>query len=133
MTTPTREMTDEELRVRLAELAGTAKQGPVWDNHRYAPNSEGKCFLRAVLVASLSSLRRERGHVFPTETVSPNYPKDANAVAEVRKGLTKMQRFKFGVTVSKLIAGNDHQCPPFDLIDASPRIQTIALILTLTP
>jgi hypothetical protein len=62
-----------------------------------------------------------------------DYCSDANAVAEVRKGMTKAQKFKFGAIVSKLIAGLGHQCPPFDLIDANLRIQTISAIATLTP
>lgn len=104
-------MGDEELNGRLAKLCG-------WHTsmgHKLSwmtPNDpkKGKCH------------HRKR---------PPSFCTDANAVAEVRKGLSDIERFRFANHVSKQITGNDHQCSSFALIDASPRHQTIALILTL--
>jgi hypothetical protein len=65
-----------------------------------------------------------------------DYCSDANAVAEVRKGLvTPDQRRRFAVTLKDLVLVDAAAWfeADFRLIDALPRPQVIALITALTP
>lgn len=64
----------------------------------------------------------------------PKYCSNANAVAEVRRGLTVEQQRYFGRRLRAIITPRtEHEYDVnFATIDASPRLQTIALILCKT-
>lgn len=67
----------------------------------------------------------------------PDYCADHAAVAKVRAGLTTIQKREFAAVFAEdkqLVYGTKNPLDfAFALIDASPRYQTIALILTLHP
>jgi len=131
MTTPTLsqlgEMTDEELRVRLAELRGYKR---VMVEER---NEIGKPFMFAYWQTP------DGNHIRQHQL--PNYPKDANAVAEVRKGLSSDQFKSFLLHLGEILDIENPLGPKGarridvfqDCMNSSERQQTIALILALTP
>jgi len=130
MTTPTLsqlgEMTDEELNVRLAECVGYKRIVFVKDPASLWPDDI------AVTTEKDGLMMPPTGDVAKR---TPRYCKDANAVAEVRKGMTQEQKRSFGRRLRAIITPETEgeYDVNFAAIDASPRLQTICAIYILTP